>query len=176
MSLHAPRTGPLHGVSLGIDHLTLPVSDLELAERFYVDLLGAEFLERFDAETFLRFRPDRANELENPRNSPLHVSVRLGHGPRLDLFLQAFGQPGLEQAHPHIAFAVAGPDLDRVKNALEAAGVPTDGPRRLGPPGQASLYFMDPFGNNLEFMTSAYPGSPPVGAPDWKRLAYQWKA
>ncbi|MDC0714695.1 hypothetical protein POL68_39970 [Stigmatella sp. ncwal1] len=47
MSLHAPRSGLLHG---------------ELAERFYLEFLGAEFLERFDAETFLRFRPDRAME------------------------------------------------------------------------------------------------------------------
>jgi catechol 2,3-dioxygenase-like lactoylglutathione lyase family enzyme len=165
----------LRGISLGIDHVTVPVRSLDIAERFYVGLLGAELIERFDAAVFLALRPERAAELENQRNSPLHLSVRFGRGPRVDLFLQDGGQPALEQPHPHLAFEVAGPDLDRVRAGLEAAGVAVDGPRRLGPPGQASLYFLDPFGNKLEFMTSAYPGAVPIGPPDWTRLEYAWR-
>jgi catechol 2,3-dioxygenase-like lactoylglutathione lyase family enzyme len=176
MSEPQASPSPLRGISRGIDHVTFPVLDLGVAERFYVGLLGADLLERFDASVFLKLRPERGAELENKRNSPLHLSVRLGGGPRIDLFLQDYGQPALEQAHPHLAFAVDGADLDKVKAVLDAAGIPVDGPRRLGPPGQASLYFMDPFGNNLEFMTTAYPGHAPIGAPDWKRLSYSWRA
>ena len=38
----------------------------------------------------------------------------------------------------HVAFEVDGPNLDTVKAHLLAAGIPVDGPRRLGPPGRAS--------------------------------------
>jgi catechol 2,3-dioxygenase-like lactoylglutathione lyase family enzyme len=165
---------PLRGLSRGIDHVTLPISDMDRAERFYVGVLGAELLERFDATTFLEHRPGREDELEG-RNSPLHLSMSFGAGPRLDLFVQDYGQPGLEQAHPHVAFEVDGASLDVIKEHLLSAGVLVDGPRRLGPPGQASLYFLDPFGNKLEFMTNAYPGEAPVGAPDWQAIAYEWR-
>ena len=166
---------PLHRLSKGVDHVTVPVLDMDQAERFYVDTLGAELLERFDAELFAKYRPDRVDELTNG-NSPLHVSVRFGAGPRIDLFLQHYGQPATEQPHPHIAFELDGNDLDAVKAHLQSAGIPVDGPRRLGPPGQASLYFMDPFGNKLEFMTNAYPDHAPVGVPDWKALTHEGRA
>ncbi|HWL87031.1 MAG TPA: VOC family protein [Polyangiaceae bacterium] len=163
----------IKGALRGVDHITLPVGDLGLAERFYVDLLGAAVVARFDEDVFRAQRPERVAELTNANNSPLHLSIRFGDGPgpRVDLFLQPDGQPVLERGHPHLAIAVAGEDLDRAKAALEAADVPTDGPRRLGPPGQASLYFLDPFGNKLEFVTNAYPGDAPTGAPDLRRLA-----
>jgi catechol 2,3-dioxygenase-like lactoylglutathione lyase family enzyme len=167
------RPSTLRGLSKTIDHLTIPILDLDRAERFYVDVLGGELLDRFDAEQFLKYRPGRERELET-ENSPLHVSVQFGAGPRLDLFLQTYGQPKLEQAHPHVAFEVDGAQLDAVKTHLLGAGIPVDGPRRLGPPGQASLYFMDPFGNKLEFMTNAYPGEAPVGAPEWAPLVHAW--
>src|ERR1043165_7271647 len=126
---------PIGALILTIDHVTLPVHDLEAAERFYVGVLGATLLERFDAETFLRYRPGREDELHGP-NSPLHISVLLGHGPRLDLFVQRDGQPAVARANPHIAFQAEGDALDAAIAQLAAAGVAIDGPRRLGPPGQ----------------------------------------
>jgi catechol 2,3-dioxygenase-like lactoylglutathione lyase family enzyme len=164
-------SSPLCGLTRGVDHVTLPVLDLDVAEQFYVAVLGAELLERFDAEQFLRYRPDRRAELDDPRNSPLHLSVRFGGTTRLDLFLQTYGQAAITQAHPHIAFGVTGADLDIVLRHLAASGVPVDGPRRLGPPGQASLYFFDPFGNKLEFVAMDYRRDIPIGAPDWTTLA-----
>jgi len=166
----------LRSIVRGIDHITLPVSDLALAERFYVDLLGATIIARFDdPAAFRAHRAERADELKNKRNSPLHLSLRFGDGagPRVDLFLQDYGQPSLEQGHPHLAIGVDGEHLDQVKTALTEADVPFDGPRRLGPPGQASIYFLDPFGNKLEFVTNAYPGEALVGAPDLGKLAWQ---
>jgi catechol 2,3-dioxygenase-like lactoylglutathione lyase family enzyme len=109
----------------GVAHVTIPVRDLAIAERFYVGLLGAE-LRRRD--------------------------------------------------HPHVAFAVAPDDLLSFKRLLEAEGVPTDGPRRLGPPGQASLYFFDPFGNHLELTTTGFAGDAAIGPPDPHRLTHRWGA
>ena len=41
----------------GFAHLTFPIHDLERAEQFYVGLLGATLVRRFDRETFLCFGP-----------------------------------------------------------------------------------------------------------------------
>lgn len=154
-----------------VDHITLPIRDLDVAQRFYVGVLGARLVERFDAETFLRYRPGREDELSGP-NSPLHVSVQLGDGPHLDLFLQVDGQPAIARANPHLAFEVNdGAALDVAMDHLASWHVAFDGPRRLGPPGQASVYFFDPFGNKLELMTNDYPREIEIGAPDWVALA-----
>src|SRR5262245_43185878 len=114
----------------GIDHIAIPVRDLEIAERFYIGVLGGEWLMSI-TRVFLAqvpWRPDRTTD------RALHTSVRFGGGPRVDLFLQERGQPEVGQDHPHLAFGVRPEDLLELKAALNARGVPTDGPRRLGPP------------------------------------------
>ncbi|HUB06103.1 MAG TPA: VOC family protein [Myxococcales bacterium] len=148
-----------------IDHVTLPCRDLAAAERFYVDLLGARLMLRVD-EAFLR-RMGRPAE-EAARGT--HVSVVFDRGPRLDLFQYAQGQPPPLADHPHVALAVSPRALRRWQAKLEAAGVPTDGPRRLGPRGQASLYFNDPSGNHLELTALGFRGPLPVGAPTMSKL------
>ena len=60
------------------------------------------------------------------------------------------------------------------KARLESQGVPTQGPLQLGPPGQASLYFNDPFGNHLELECMGFTKPIPVRPPEmanvvWKR-------
>lgn len=169
---------PISGQIRGIDHLTIPVHDMAKAERFYIGLLGGELLMRIDEE-FLRhvtpdlYPPERRAELHSG-GSPIHTSIRLGNGPRIDLFLQDYGQAGLAQPHPHLAFRVDPQALRAVTAALQAQGIPTDGPRRLGPPGQASVYFNDPFGNHLEFTTMEFYEEIPIGAPDMKTLHHEW--
>jgi catechol 2,3-dioxygenase-like lactoylglutathione lyase family enzyme len=148
-----------------IAHLTFPVGDLQQAEAFYVGLLGGELLRRFDRETFMRMRPDRAAEVDAD-NSPLHLAVRLGDSPELHLFLR----PGLQRRrpapHPHLAWHVDHDDLDAFRARLLEAGVKLDGPRRLGGPGQASVYFIDPWGQLLELVTTNYRGPTLDGPPD----------
>lgn len=51
--------------------------------------------------------------------------------------------------------------------------MPSDGPRRFAP-GQASLYFFDPFGNHLEFTTMGFDGAVLFGPPAYAALPYQW--
>src|SRR5579871_3124072 len=105
----------------------------------------------------------------------IHTSVVFSGGARVDLFIQPDGQPPPLAGHPHHAFAVSPRQMLRWKERLNRAGVPTFGPTRLGPPGQASLYFNDPFGNHLELVTHGYVPDLPVGPPDMTALAYEWR-
>jgi catechol 2,3-dioxygenase-like lactoylglutathione lyase family enzyme len=149
----------------GITHTTLPVDDLERAERFYIGLLGADLRRRLDRETFLRLQPDRVAEADAD-NSPLHLEIGFGDAHELHLFLQRRFVPSAPVPHPHTAFATTSEVLDAVHERLRAARVPVDGPRRLGPPGHASLYFVDPFGHLLELVTLRYARPIPFGPPD----------
>jgi catechol 2,3-dioxygenase-like lactoylglutathione lyase family enzyme len=152
-----------------IDHVTLPVRDLALARHFYCDVLGACHLMTLDAEALARFgRPPAPND----GDGAYHVSLVLGGSTRLDLFLQQAGQPPLTQGHPHLAFRVAPGSMLTWKARLEERGVPTEGPLRLGPPGQASLYFNDPFGNHLEITCLGYTQEIPVRPPRLTNLAW----
>jgi catechol 2,3-dioxygenase-like lactoylglutathione lyase family enzyme len=144
-----------------LDHVTLPCRDLAVAEAFYVGVLGARVMLRIDA-AFLRKmgRPESEWQRGN------HLSLVFGAGARVDLFHADEGQPPHESDHPHYAFAVPAWQLLRWKAHLEAAGVHGFGPTRLGPPGQASLYFNDPFGNHLELCAQGLLTEVPIGAPD----------
>jgi catechol 2,3-dioxygenase-like lactoylglutathione lyase family enzyme len=155
----------------GINHLTFPVHDMAEAERFWVGVLGATLVRRFDREALLGHRPERAAEADAD-NSPFHIAVKFHDTPEIHLFLQK-GRPKQTPApHPHLALHVDHDDLDTFVRRLRAAGVPIDGPRRLGPPGHASVYFADPSGNTLELMTTGYQGAVEMGPPDVAKLGW----
>jgi catechol 2,3-dioxygenase-like lactoylglutathione lyase family enzyme len=152
----------------GLDHVTLPVRDLSEAERFYRDVLDATHFDTIDDAALARFgRPPAPNGGEGAH----HVSLFLGNDVRVDLFLQRGGQVTAHQGHPHYAFRVPPRALLRWKARLEQAGVPTDGPVRLGPPGHASLYFDDPSGNHLELVCLGFPTDLEIRPPDLTRVA-----
>jgi catechol 2,3-dioxygenase-like lactoylglutathione lyase family enzyme len=152
-----------------LDHVTIPVKDLAVARRFYCDVLGAAYFMTVDDETFRRFgrppAPDRGQGAH-------HISVYMGGATRLDLFLQSSGQPGNAIGHPHFAFKVTPQRLRKWRRYLEEAGIPCDGPLQLGPPGQASLYFNDPFGNHLEMTCFGFSEDIPIRPPVMERLAW----
>ena len=159
-----------------IHHLTLPVDDLEVAERFYVGALGLPLVRRIDEATFRRLRPERAAEVDlDADDSPLHLQLRCGDV-ELDLFLRRAPNDAPLRAHPHLALSIAPQALAPFKERLTALGVPVDGPRRLGPPGHASIYFADPFGNLLELCTMGYEGPLEIGAPAVAGLGYRFAA
>jgi catechol 2,3-dioxygenase-like lactoylglutathione lyase family enzyme len=163
-----------HTVAPAIDsvaHVTIPVGDLDQAEAFYVGLLGAELISRFDRATFLRYQPTRAAEADAD-NSPLHLAIKLGDSPEFHLFLQRAFVRRIPVPHPHIALQVDADELDTFRVRLAEAGVPLDGPRRLGGPGHASLYFADPWGQLLELVAMGYAGSVLPGPPDAAKLGY----
>jgi catechol 2,3-dioxygenase-like lactoylglutathione lyase family enzyme len=153
-----------------LDHITIPVRDLSTARKFYCDVLGAAYFMTVDDETFRQFgRPPAQNGGEGAH----HVSVYFGGVTRIDLFLQRSGQPAATIGHPHFAFRVAPGDLLRWKSHLESHGVPTDGPLQLGPPGQASLYFNDPFGNHLELECMGFSKPIPIRPPVMANLSWR---
>jgi catechol 2,3-dioxygenase-like lactoylglutathione lyase family enzyme len=153
-----------------LDHVTLPCRDLQAAEEFYVGLLGGRVLLRVD-EAFLR----KVGRMADADKGGVHTSVVFSAGPRVDLFIQSEGQPPPTAGHPHHAFHVPPGDLLAWKRRLNDAGVPTYGPTRLGPPGQASLYFNDPSGNHLELVTQGFVPDIPVGPPQMSALSYEWR-
>jgi catechol 2,3-dioxygenase-like lactoylglutathione lyase family enzyme len=147
----------------GVDHLTIAVTDLDVARQFYCDVLGGVLLMVVDDALRARFgQPPAPDGGEGSH----HISVNLGGATRVDLFLQHAGQPAPALGHPHYAFEVPPRDMLRWRRRLVARGVPIEGPLRLGPPGQASIYFNDPFGNRLEITCLGFVGAveqrPPV--------------
>jgi catechol 2,3-dioxygenase-like lactoylglutathione lyase family enzyme len=160
----------LHDVVLGLGHFTIPVGDMVKAFRFYTEVLGFE----------QAGQPRSLEEIEAAKASGQirapHLSVKMQNGPRLDLFEVPYQRVQFTDDHPHYAFQVAGSDLDFCAQALREAEVPFDGPSRRGPVGGASLYFLDPWGNKLEFNChTGYEGEvedrPPVWSDD---LKYTW--
>ena len=115
----------------GISELVLEVSDLEAARHFYRDVLG------FEETLYGEGRDGRYWYL-------------VGDSARLGLWTPQVGLAGGRGgAHVHFAFHVSNEEVDRLRDRLEAAGVESEGPVRLGP-GRA-LYVTDPDGNVVEF-------------------------
>lgn len=117
---------------LGLDHVTLPVGDLDDAAAFYGGVLGAG-VERW---------PDR-------------LVVRFGVGPDLHLHLAA--RAGAPDEACHVGLRVDPDAIAVFLGRISAHGVPVEGPTRVGPNG-AALHFFDPFGNRLELIAQGYRG------------------
>jgi catechol 2,3-dioxygenase-like lactoylglutathione lyase family enzyme len=156
-------------VFLGIAHFTVPVKDIEIAERFYVGLLGGTVAERVDAPFLAKRHPDTP---VNPKS--IHLSIGFGDTAYLALFVQDGGQPEARFAHPHIAIHVRPEIIDPFMDHLKAANVPFIGPARRGGPGQVSVYFNDPWGTHLEFLANDYPGETVFEPPRFATLVYEW--
>ena len=152
----------------GVEHFTIPVKDLAAARRFYCDVLGGALMMTIDDAALQKFgRPPAPNGGEGSH----HLSVYLGGTTRVDLFLQQVGQTAPTLGHPHYAFAVPPRDLPKWQRRLAAEGVAMDGPLQLGPPGHASIYFDDPFGNHLEITCLGFTGAVELRPPMQARIA-----
>jgi catechol 2,3-dioxygenase-like lactoylglutathione lyase family enzyme len=165
-------TIPDQDLVTAIDHITIPSSDLRIAEQFYVGLLRATVRMRIDEEKLvsLGWPLDTIRAYRAP-----HLSLTLGTGPRIDIFEYPEGNPRAPM-HPHLAFAVPGDAFPRWLDRLRAHQVPIAGPTRLGIPGQASCYFNDPDGNHLELLTYDYTDEElPLGLPTGRdNLEHPW--
>jgi catechol 2,3-dioxygenase-like lactoylglutathione lyase family enzyme len=122
-----------------LDHCVIHVSDWEVSNAFYRDVVGAELVES-DGRTAYRFGAQQLN-LHGPGLSPEPVA-------RLPV------QPG----NSDLCFAWDGPVEDAVAH-LEGCGVAIElGPLpRAGAGGTGqSVYFRDPDGSLLEFIAYGY--------------------
>jgi catechol 2,3-dioxygenase-like lactoylglutathione lyase family enzyme len=129
----------------GWDHIGFSVPDLVEAEHWYIDVLGAELVER------------RGWGGQTAHPVPPHVDVRIGSNV-LSLFL---GDPitGASDVPRHYHYAFTCPSLDELEQwqaHLRAKGVNlrNDGAVHGHPgSGAVSLYFEDPWGAKLEITT-----------------------
>ena len=125
-------------MNVRLDHSVLHVSDWQVSNAFYWEVMGAEIIER-GAGFFYRFGQQQLN-LHGPGLTPKPLS----HLPV---------QPG----NSDLCFVWDGPIEGAVRH-LEARGVPVElGPVPLfGAGGEGvSVYFRDPDGSLLEFISYA---------------------
>jgi catechol 2,3-dioxygenase-like lactoylglutathione lyase family enzyme len=117
----------------GVLHFTIPVRDLDRAEKFYTDVLGFKKIARTDRIVFLRAGDDYFNltYTENP------------------ITLNAAGRHEI-----HSAFRVSRETYRQVVETLPAQGVEIfkEEDRRAGVFVGRSAYIRDPDGNVIEFI------------------------
>jgi len=121
----------------GILETCLYASDLEAAERFYLDVLGLRFLSRVKGR---------------------HVFFRCGPGVFLVFNPAATSAPGFPphgaNGPGHVAFRVPSGELEqwreRLRNNSVAIEAEVDWPK-----GGHSIYFRDPAGNSIELASAA---------------------
>ena len=120
-----------------LDHCVIHVTDWEISNTFYRDVLGAELVRRGDGGWSYRFGDEQLN-LHGPGVSPAPVA-------KLPV------QPG----NSDLCFEWPGP-IDEAREHLERNGVEVEmGPvERFGARGTGtSVYFRDPDGSLLEFIS-----------------------
>ena len=156
---------------LHLDHFNVPVRDLNVARRFYCDVLGGVVI----AEP--NWRP---HEVGRYRGAHLDIQLFNDEG-HINAYWQPWGQPAPDQLFPHRAFRVPGAaKLHEMIGRLENARVPyvlaTRQKAEDGAPVPVALYVRDPDGNQLELRCGAYPfhSGIQVGAFEPSLQYYPW--
>jgi glyoxylase I family protein len=144
----------------GTEHIGFTVPDLDEAQRFFVDVIGCEFV--YSLGPFERDDDWMTEHLNvDPRSVMRELRFfRCGHGPNFEIFQwepadgQAPQPRNSDIGGHHLAFYVD--DLDAAVAYLRAKGV-----RVLGDPtassrsseGQRWVYFLSPWGMQLELVS-----------------------
>ena len=123
-----------HGVQT-IDHIAIPVRDLQRNQDFYVDVLR------------LKFKTTR----RNPDGSPRQTYVLAGEN-IIGLHLPGVQARPSSSSAPRIGINLSADRFSEASENLQAAGHPFRGPVELGEetPFARAIYFDDPAGNHLE--------------------------
>jgi len=116
-----------------LDHFGVDVSDLDRAERFYVDVLGMTVEMRLPDQRLLRYGDGNCALFLEPDRVP---------GGR------ALVENPLGKSHH--AFEVAWDDLVRARRLFDERGIPHHAPIDWGD--HECVYFLDPDGNLLELV------------------------
>lgn len=131
-----PQAGSVLGGRPHFAHVSVTVSDIDAADRFYGGAIGLPKLPRPDFG-FPGSWYSLGSGLE------LHLIVNAG------LRRPDAERLGFEVRYPHFALAVE--DADRVRAALQAAGLKVD-ELFSSPTGMRQLFVKDPDGNMIEFI------------------------
>jgi catechol 2,3-dioxygenase-like lactoylglutathione lyase family enzyme len=126
------------GMAVRIDHCVIAVSDWDRSTAFYRDVLGAEVVEHPDGRVAYRFGDQQLNV----------------HGPGLDVGGLVARSP-VAPGGSDLCFAWPG-TADEAVAHLRAHGVPVEEgpvPRHGGRGRGTSVYFRDPDGSLLEFIS-----------------------
>jgi catechol 2,3-dioxygenase-like lactoylglutathione lyase family enzyme len=128
-----PRTGTIVVKTEGVLHFTIPVKDLDRAEKFYAEILGFEKIARIDRIVFMRAGAD-------------YFNLTLSENP---ITLNAAGRHEI-----HSAFRVTPQAYEEVVQNLPSKGVEIfkQEDRRAGVFVGRSAYIRDPDGNVIEFI------------------------
>jgi catechol 2,3-dioxygenase-like lactoylglutathione lyase family enzyme len=124
--------------SVHLDHSVVAVSDWDVSNRFYRDVVGAELVEHGPGRWAYRLGDTQLNV----------------HGPGVDVSSNVARLP-VQPGNSDLCFVWAGTIEDAVEH-LKSHGVEVEtGPvRRLGAQGYGtSVYFRDPDGSLLEFLS-----------------------
>ncbi len=139
----------------GIEHIGLPVPDIDVATAFLVDLVGAEVL--YDVGPFAEPQEWMAHHLATTPGAQIHRMrvVNIMRGPTLELIeFTTPVSPGAAGGF-HIAFYVE--DIDAALAVLKAHAVAIlSGPVEMteGPSaGLSWLYFRAPWGQQMELVS-----------------------
>ncbi len=146
----------------GHDHTGITVPDIKQASDFFVNVLGCK-----EAMSFGPFADDKGDFMQkllnvNPRAVIHQITlVRCGYGSNIELF--QYSSPDQKNMTPknsdiggyHIAFYVD--DIKAAKDYLDSKGVKTffcPFPVNEGPAaGQSIVYFLTPWGLQMELIT-----------------------
>ena len=119
-----------------IDHIAIPVRDLQCNQDFYVDVLG------------LKYKTTRRNADGSPRQTYVLAGENI-----IGLHLPGVQAGSSTSSGPRIGVCLSHERLAQVRENLQAANHPFRGPVEHGEatPFVHSIYFDDPDGNHLEF-------------------------
>jgi len=116
-----------------LDHFGVDVSDLDRAERFYVEVLGMSVEMRLPDQRLLRYGDGNCALFLKPDRVPGGLA----------LIEHPLGES-------HHAFEVSWEDLQRARRLFAERGIPYHAPIDWGD--HECVYFLDPDGNLLELV------------------------
>ncbi len=132
-----------HGIR-GVDHFSIPCSDAQRSLTFYEEIFGATVFRDELGEYVFGISPE-----DKALGRQVHIFVEIA-GQRVELLGEDPG--GKAPLGTHHAFSIGPNDVEVIQRHLQDHGIPYVGPATHRGTAAVSVYFLDPDGNELEFV------------------------